>query len=111
MIRLVKVIPEDKVCCFGSCHSEVSFPSINQGGLKAVFSDNLYPSVNTHPPDAGFHGINEAAPCADARERGPPFELLSFIATPPHQPPTPEIILAKPISFTTRHLLILTPNM
>lgn len=50
--------------------------------LKPVFSDNLISSVNTHPTDARFHGINEAASCADACERRAPFKLLSFIASP-----------------------------
>ena len=68
--------------------------------MKTVFLDNLISSVNTHPTDAGFHGINEAASCADAREIAFPYCL-----TPP-PPPSPEIILAKAMSFTTCHLLI-----
>ena len=83
-------------CYLGTGHW--SFWSINQGEPKTVFSDNLISSVNTHPTDAGFHGINEAASCADACERKPPFRVLSFIAAPsPIRLPSPEIILAKPI--------------
>lgn len=74
-------------CYLGTGHPEVSFWSINQGEPKTVFSDSLISSVNTLPTDAGFHGINEAASCADACERKPPFKLLSFIAAPPPSPP------------------------
>lgn len=90
-------------------HSGVSFLSLSWVELKPVFSDNLISSVNTHPTDARFHGINEAASCADACERRAPFKLLSFIASPPFVLPPPEITLAKPISFTTCHFLIQPP--
>lgn len=76
-------------CYLDYGHSGVSFLSLNQVELKPVFSDNLISSVNTHPTDAQFHGINEAASCADACERRAPFKLLSFIASPPVCPPSP----------------------
>lgn len=72
----------------GSGRPEVSLLGIKRGELKSVFSDNLVSSVNTHLTDAGFHGINEAASCADACERRPSFKLLSFSATPPLSPLT-----------------------
>lgn len=96
-------------CYLDYGHSGVSFLSLSWVELKPVFSDNLISSVNTHPTDARFHGINEAASCADACERRAPFKLLSFIASPPFVLPPPEITLAKPISFTTCHFLIQPP--
>ena len=51
-------------CYSGSGRPEVSLLGIKRGELKSVYSDNLVSSVNTHPTDAGFHGINETASCA-----------------------------------------------
>lgn len=70
-------------CYLDYGHSGVSFLSLSWVELKPVFSDNLISSVNTHPTDARFHGINEAASCADA------CEIAFLYCLPPVCPPSP----------------------